>query len=377
MKKIFLLDVYNNSEKRKGEIYGAQKSMEQLYKTLVRKNTCVHLFFDSEIKQDLFYNDKIILKINSSLNQFGGKILNYNIFEKINFLIHYLFFQIKIIKLLKKEKPDIFYLNDTRSFFMVFLAIKILNIKTITYIRSDLKNNFVNRLCIRFSKKIILISDNLLNDLNKNFIQKYSNKIKIIHTGFDFESYNYNEKFLTLKNQKIKLGYVASINPRKGLDFLVKILKEKEIKENIILIISGGIINGYEEYWSNIKKELENNRIEYIFLGFQKDIHKIYNSLDILVLPSLSEGLPRSLIEGMSHEIPVIANNVGGVAQIIKNYENGFLEEPYDEIRWTNDLKKIILDKNLREKMGKNAKEFVTENFSLNEFENKILKEFN
>lgn len=201
MKKIFLLDVYNNSEKRKGEIYGAQKSMEQLYKTLVRKNTCVHLFFDSEIKQDLFYNDKIILKINSSLNQFGGKILNYNIFEKINFLIHYLFFQIKIIKLLKKEKPDIFYLNDTRSFFMVFLAIKILNIKTITYIRSDLKNNFVNRLCIRFSKKIILISDNLLNDLNKNFIQKYSNKIKIIHTGFDFESYNYNEKFLTLKNQ--------------------------------------------------------------------------------------------------------------------------------------------------------------------------------
>lgn len=154
-------------------------------------------------------------------------------------------------------------------------------------------------------------------------------------------------------------------------------MKEKEIKENIILIISGGIINGYEEYWSNIKKELENNRIEYIFLGFQKDIHKIYNSLDILVLPSLSEGLPRSLIEGMSHEIPVIANNVGGVAQIIKNYENGFLEEPYDEIRWTNDLKKIILDKNLREKMGKNAKEFVTENFSLNEFENKILKEFN
>lgn len=377
MKKIFLLDVYNNFSIEKGEIYGAQKSMNQLLKTLEQKNKCICVFFNSEIKKDMFFKDKIVLKINKILNEFGGKVLKYNILKKIKFLINYLFFQIKIIKILKKERPDIFYLNDPRSFFMVFFTTKILDIKTITYIRFDLNNNFVNKLCIRYSDKIILIANNLLNELGKNFVNKYKNKIKVIYTGFDFNEYNYSDKLLEIKNSKIKLGYVASINPRKGLDFLVEILKEKEIKEKIILIISGGIIKGYEEYWNKVKEQLENNDIEYLFLDFQKDIHKVYNCLDILALPSLSEGLPRSIIEAMAHGIPVIANNVGGVDQIIVNKKNGFLENKYDKEKWINDLKIIILNQELRKKMGKNAEKIVMEKFSLNKFEKEILKEFN
>lgn len=376
MKKIFLLDVYNNFSEEKGEIYGAQKSMDQLLKTLKKKNKCICLFFNSQIKKDIFFEDKIVLKINKVLNQFGGKILKYNIFQKIKFIINYLFFQIKLIKILKKEKPDLFYLNDPRSFFMVFFAIKILKIQTITYIRSDIRNNFINKLCIKQSNKIILIAKNLLNELGEEFVNNYIKKIKVIYTGFDFDKYNYTEKLLEIKSQKIKLGYVASINPRKGLDFLVKILKEKEIKEKIVLIISGGIIEGYDDYWNKMKSELESNKIEYIFLGFQKDIHKIYNCLDILVLPSLSEGLPRSLIEAMGHGIPVVANNVGGVDQIIENGKNGFLEKKYDKENWLNDLEKIILNNNLRKEMGKIAREVVKNKFSLEKFEKEILKEF-
>lgn len=376
MRKIFLLDVYNEFNKKEEEIYGAQKSMNQLLKTLEQKNKCICIFFNSEIKEDMFFKNRIVLKINKILNEFGGKILKYNILKKIKFLINYLLFQIKIIKILKKERPDIFYLNDPRSFFMVCFSTKILDIKTITYIRFDLDNNFINRLCIRYSNKIILIANNLLNEFEENFVNKYRNKIKVIYTGFDFNEYNYSNKLLEIKSLKIKLGYVASINPRKGLDFLVEILKEKEIKEKIILVISGGIIKGYEEYWEKVKEQLENNEIEYLFLDFQKDIHKVYNCLDILVLPSLSEGLPRSIIEAMAHGIPVIANNVGGVDQIIVNKKNGFLENKYDKENWINDLKKIILNHELRKEMGKNAEKIVIKKFSLNKFEEEILKEF-
>lgn len=376
MKKIFLLDAYNDFYKKKKEIYGAQKSMEQLLTVLKKYNECRCIFFSSDIEKDIFYKNEFVLKINKVLNQFGGKILKYNFFQKVNFIINYLFFQIKLIKVLKKEKPDLFYLNDPRSFFMIFLAVKILKIRTITYIRADIRNNFVNKLCIRYSNKIILIANNLLNELGENFVNKYKNKIKVIYTGFDFDEYNYSDKLLEIKNPKIKLGYVASINPRKGLDFLVEILKEKEIKENIILIISGGIIKGYEEYWNKIKEQLENNDIEYLFLDFQKDIHKVYNCLDILVLPSLSEGLPRSIIEAMAHRIPVIANNVGGVDQIIINEKNGFLENKSDKEKWISDLKTVISNNELRKEMGKSAEKIVREKFSLESFEKEILNEF-
>lgn len=375
MKKIFLLDVYNKIQGSYN--YGAQKSMLQLLETLKKENECIEIFLDSNLKKIKREDSKIILPLNKVANVFGGKILRYNFFQKIKLVLSILFFQIRLYLLLKKEKPDIFYCNDIRSFFMVFLATKLLKIKTITYIRADIKNNFVSKNCLKNCDKIITISEGLLNDLDKSFVKKYNDKIKLIYTGFDFDKYDYSSRLDNLSKEKVKIGYVASINPRKGLDFLTDVLvNNKNIKDKYQLIIAGGVIPNYEKYWEEIENKLKSNNIGYVFLGFQKDIDKIYNSIDFLVLSSLSEGLPRSIIEGMSHSIPVIGNDVGGTNQIIEDSVNGFLMKVDDKISWEEKVELLILDKKLRISMGKKAREIVTEKFSLDKYKKRVKEEF-
>lgn len=67
-----------------------------------------------------------------------------------------------------------------------------------------------------------------------------------------------------------------------------------------------------------------------IFAGVQTDMPAVYNMLDILVMPSLEEGLPMVLLEAMSAGVPVVTTPVGQIPEIIKDGETGFLVEPRD-----------------------------------------------
>ena len=374
--KIFMLDVYGRSVKRKKR-YGAQKSMDELIKTLNIKNDCIQIYLEDEIEKIRLEQNKILFPVSKQINVFGGKILKYNFYQKIKLALSILVFQMRLYFLLKKEKPDIFYCNDIRSFFMVFLATKLSGIRTITYIRTDIKNNFVSRNCLRNCDKIITISNGLLNDLDDNFVKKYSNKIKLIYTGFDFDMYDYSSKLDNLSKGKVRIGYVASINPRKGLDFLTDILiSNKKIQNKCQLVIAGGVIPNYEKYWEEIEKKFKKNNIDYIFLGFQKNIDTVYNSIDFLVLPSLSEGLPRSIVEGMSHSIPVIGNDVGGTDQIIEDGVNGFLMEVNNKNSWDQKVELLIFDEKLRISMGEEARQMVIEKFSIDKYKKRVKEEF-
>jgi glycosyltransferase involved in cell wall biosynthesis len=77
-------------------------------------------------------------------------------------------------------------------------------------------------------------------------------------------------------------------------------------------------------------------------LPAQKDIKKFYDQMDVLVLPSLSEGLPMTLLEGMAMELPVVATRVGGVPDVIKDGFNGLLVDPQNVEQLAEAIKKII-----------------------------------
>ena len=100
------------------------------------------------------------------------------------------------------------------------------------------------------------------------------------------------------------------------------------------------------------------------YLGKLIDVAPVYGIINVLVLPSLREGFGNVLIEAAAMEIPVIASEIPGCRDAVKNNVNGYLFEKGNVTQLCNYLEKLITDKNLRTELGRNGKAFVKNNFN-------------
>lgn len=101
------------------------------------------------------------------------------------------------------------------------------------------------------------------------------------------------------------------------------------------------------------------------FLGRRSDIDRLLEGADLFLLPSDIEGLPLSVLEAMSHGLPVIASNIGGIPEIITDGKEGFLVSAGDASALAAAIQKISSDAVLRETMGKAARARTESSFSL------------
>ena len=89
-----------------------------------------------------------------------------------------------------------------------------------------------------------------------------------------------------------------------------------------------------------------------IFLGYQEDVAPFYSAFDALVLPSSNEGTPVSAIEALAAGRPVVATRVGGVPDVVRDGQDGFLVETGDTDALAERLTRLARDPELRERMG-------------------------
>ena len=80
---------------------------------------------------------------------------------------------------------------------------------------------------------------------------------------------------------------------------------------------------------------------------------ELLNKVDAYILPSYHEGLPISILEAMSYSLPIISTNVGGIPEILKNGENGFIMSPGDKDAMYRAILELMNNEKLRMDMGK------------------------
>lgn len=202
------------------------------------------------------------------------------------------------------------------------------------------KNNDLSNYIFNTKKKyyphfnIVCLCEWMKNCVKSSHLLSNS-KINIIPNGFDlniFKPRDINktrEIFSLPKNKKIILfGAVDSNDKRKGLFFLEKALNKINNK-NYAAAIFGGC------------KEKINLKIDTHYLGKinkEKRLSLLYNSADVFVCPSLEDNLPNTVIESLSSGTPVVGFKVGGIPDMIKHKNNGYLANYKD----SNDLAKGI-----------------------------------
>jgi len=239
--------------------------------------------------------------------------------------------------------------------------------------------NFINLL--RRKRNELLYVDKFVGN-SEDILKEYSNwgrhnrpEIKYIPNGVDtkiFSPISIEQKNLIRNKFDIPLNKVILLNSgkvifRKGLDWLLKGLKNlrNTVGSKFVFISIGAIED--RDYYNNLTSVIErNNMSDFIFFrGSISNVNEYLQAADIFVLPSRSEGMPNSLLEAMSTGLPVVASNIGGVREIIRDGQNGSLVSLGD----TEDLQKkliaLIEDPELRTKFSQNARNTIINSFSM------------
>ena len=287
---------------------------------------------------------------------------------------------LEIKKYISKGNYDLVHCHGARANYIAFFIRKGLKMPFITTLHSDYKLDFkdsgykqaifmpINAIALRKFKYILTVTKSFKNMLiERGFDEK---KLKVIYNGINMQkdiklidkkdflqAYNieYNKDF-------VYIGIAARLQQVKGLkDFLqASKLLLKDNKNLMFLIAGSGVLE------ENMKAYIKENNLEekVKMLGFIEDIDSFYNVLDINVLTSYSESFPYALLEGARLKKPTIATQVGGIPEMIKNNETGFLIKPHNSQDLKDKINLLLEDKSLLYNFGERFYKYVYENFS-------------
>jgi glycosyltransferase involved in cell wall biosynthesis len=159
------------------------------------------------------------------------------------------------------------------------------------------------------------------------------------------------------------VGMVARMDPVKGHAVLLKALPglmAGSPRLKCLLVGDGPLRPDLE---AGVRKEDLEKHV--VFTGFRRDVAEILACVDVLVLPSFSEGLPMILLEAMACRVPVIASDVGGVPEIITHGYNGLLVKPGEAGSLGEALLFMIRNREEARRMGEAGRSRVLGEFSL------------
>ncbi len=298
-----------------------------------------------QIATDIFYAPKIL---ETNVKICGKEFYNY-----FSLLINGLFFTIPIIslyKLIRNYNPNIIHSNELFLSIPLCILCKIMRKPLIVHIRWIPTKNVHSLVIKMYSMIISRFADSIIfnSKVTKGYYSKYmdNKKTEVIYNGVKRKiiSKSKTNKIINSIGLDLNLktiGVFGRVIEMKGHHILLRSLnqlKKNNIKLNLIVV--GGLYD--KRYVDYIKKMIKNYRLENVYLlGFKYEIQNYISICDILVAPSIiNESFGRTLIEGLSQRIPLVASNIGAHSEIIDDGINGYL---YDH-KSTDELTKCISD---------------------------------
>lgn len=331
---------------------GAETVVHELSRYLIQKNLDVKIFLNQEIKEYFSDFDEAQIK---NLGSFYTKEKNKKRYQ--NYLNSYLnpfrdyFFlnrknrkNLNFLRMLKKNlsdyNPDIIHIHlfeTLKTFQSIRFCLK--RCPVIFTMHGDLGLNkiyldvrkIINKKFIKKSIKnvdyLTFVSKYLSNIVEKRRINFSKANKEVIPNGIDLNSVSRIKKS-KCNNDFFKMVFVGGGRVNKGGILLIKSLPiiKKQIP-NFKLYILGKL-----EADNKIRKYvLKKNINHYVsFVGIQRypEYYKYIKSADIGIIPSISEGFGISILDFMACGKPIIATNIGGIPELISDYENGLLVKP-------------------------------------------------
>ena len=292
---------------------------------------------------------------------------------------------LQLSSLIKKERVDIVHSQGARADFFARIAAKLAGAPNVVStvpmpvegfdvhpIRKLIYIIF-SRFSERFVDRFLVVSD----ALEKIMIEKHGiepQKVVKIYNGIETDEYCISGEEIACRRSSFRkksdlgenvpvIGVIGRLVWQKGFKYFIEAIPDvlKEFKDARFLLIGEGELE--DELKVKSKKLKLEDKI--IFTGFMDDIRDVLASIDILVIPSLQEGLPVVLLEAMAMKKPIVAANIEGIMEILENGVTGLLVPPGNSKALAETIINMLTHKDKALQMGLSARKIVEERFGV------------
>ena len=250
----------------------------------------------------------------------------------------------------------------------------VLSWETVSHEGDPFHDNFQRRAGYQWAMKWVDVIVPVSDEIKRSLIRRRqipAEKIRVIHYGVDLKKFRSTGRAAMLAKraevgvtaETILFGVVARLEPPKGHRYLLAAFLEVVKRYPLVrlLLVGDGALRAELEAQT---QELGLQQ-HVTFLGARHDVSELLNALDFFILPSISEGLPNVLLEAMACAKPVMATDVGGIPEVVRHGENGYLVPPGETLALQNMILRSLAERAQWNELAQRARQTVETSFSL------------
>lgn len=216
---------------------------------------------------------------------------------------------------------------------------------------------------------IVAVGKNVKKNLIEFFDIKEEN-IQIIYNAVKIKELGNYEPNTRLENWKKEgfflVGIIGRLSEQKGVDVFIesiKNIKAQNMKVKGVIIGDGEL----KEFFENmiLEHDLQN---DIWMMGYQEHIVTLIQQLDLIAMPSRWEGFPLLPIEVFGAGKTLVANDIGGINEIVQHKNNGILVPKDDIEALSKEIMALMNNRKMRESLEQNAKEYYKKHFCYESF---------
>jgi len=287
----------------------------------------------------------------------------------------------KLYRLIRRKRPHIVHTHTAKAGFLGRLAARLAGVPVLIHTfhghvldgyYGPLKTGILRQMergLAGITDQIIAVSEKVKSEL-VYFGVSSAERIKVIPLGFDLDPFlccaaqkGEFRRELGVANGARLVGIVGRIFPIKNHRLFLEtaaLVSANDPSARFVIVGDGVLRNELESYTSKLDIK---DRV--LFVGWRRDLPRIYADLDVLVVSSDKEGTPVSAIEAMASGCPVVGTRVGGLPDMIADGKTGYLVPPRDPKTMAIFILRLLRDAQTAYKISRSARAIAQERFNI------------
>ncbi|MHB8742772.1 MAG: glycosyltransferase [Sulfuricaulis sp.] len=266
---------------------------------------------------------------------------------------------LRLARIFRRTQTDIVHTRNPESFFYGFLGAKLAGVRVLIHSEHgrtfpDKPNRMrLQRLLSQYTNRIFSVSEQLKQDLTTH-VGIPAACIEVLYNGVDTNKTHARDRIavrqeLNVCDSDIVIGSVGRLVPVKNYAILLRAVSALLANHEVKAIFVG---EGPERPALEALTDSLQIRQAVRFLGHRNDVRDMLAGMDIFVLPSQSEGMSNTLLEAMAAGIPVVASDVGGNTEIVRDKQDGLIFPHNDLTKLQTCLAILCHDDTYRKQLG-------------------------